>query len=358
MKKNPLIGFIYKNISFESEESQFILMMRFFYIITTIYIIAFYTFGTMTGIVQKAPIILIWLPLHIACFFTTYYCNRRIVFHIFSAGILIWLVYSVYLLGQDYGAHYFLYPLMVISFFATYKNFLGKAVYMIFLLILNLTLYFYGKEHTPVIKITESQGDVVNIMYTITLFICMFAICFLFSNTNQTALEKIIVYNKRLQKEAQTDALTGLMNRRCMYKALEENMGISNTVFSVAIGDIDFFKKINDTKGHNFGDAVLKRISDYFIEYMDNKGVVCRWGGEEFLFLFPECNIDKTYDYVLELKKDIEKLPVTYKNDTINITMTFGVEEYKSKELVTELINRADDKLYQGKTSGRNTVIK
>ncbi len=357
-RKNPIVRFIMKNVSFDSEESQFMLMMRLYYIITALYIIAFYIFAAITGVLVQAPILLVWLPLHIACFFTTYKSSRRVVFHIFSGGILTWLIYSVYLMGEDYGAHYFIYPLMVISFFATYRNFRGKAVYMIFLLVMNIAVYFYGKQHKPVLQITEQQGDALNIMYTVTLFVCMFVICFIFSNTNQSALEKLNDYNRKLKKDAETDALTGLMNRRCMYKALEENIGATDAVFSVAIGDIDFFKKINDTRGHNFGDEVLRSISEYFIEYMQDKGIVCRWGGEEFLFLFPSCDIDKAFEYVTEIKQHIEKLPITYKDETINVTMTFGVEEHKAELLVTELINRADDKLYAGKSGGRNVVIK
>ncbi len=357
-KKSTLRDFILKNVSFDSEESQFILMMRLYYIITALYIVAFYIFTAISGLIKEMPVILIWLPLHVACFFTTYRCGRRLVFHIFSGGILTWLMYSVYLMGEDYGAHYFIYPLMVISFFATYKNFIGKALYMLFLLGLNIALYFYGKSHVPVVKITEEQGDVINIMYTVTLFVCMFVICFIFSNTNQSALEKLNLYNKRLKKEAETDALTGLMNRRSMYKILEENIDVTDSMFSVAIGDIDFFKKINDTKGHNFGDEVLKSLSEYFANAMENKGFVCRWGGEEFLFLFPSCDIDTAFEYVSEIKRHIEKTPITYKDETISVTMTFGVEEYKSELLITELINKADDKLYAGKTCGRNMVVK
>ncbi|MBQ8826589.1 MAG: GGDEF domain-containing protein [Oscillospiraceae bacterium] len=357
-KRPAVLNFILKGISFDSEESQFILMMRLYYIITALYIVSFYIFAGVHGILAAQPVLLIWLPLHIACFFTTYRCGRRLTFHIFSGGILTWLIYSVVLMGADYGAHYFIYPLMVISFFATYRNFWGKAAYMTFLLALNIWLYFFGKTHVPILDITDEQGDIIHIMYTVTLFVCMFVICFIFSNTNQSALEKLSVYNRRLKKEAETDALTGLMNRRCMYKALEENMGVKNAVFSVAIGDIDFFKKINDTKGHNFGDEVLRCISEYFMEYMDEKGIVCRWGGEEFLFLFPSCGLDKAYEYVLEMKEHIEKMPITCMDETINITMTFGVEEHKAEALVTELINKADDKLYTGKTGGRNTVVR
>ena len=98
-KKPAVLNFILKNISFDSEESQFILMMRLYYIITAAYIIAFYIFAGIHGILAEQPVLLIWLPLHIACFFTTYRCGRRLTFHIFSGGILTWLVYSVVLMG-------------------------------------------------------------------------------------------------------------------------------------------------------------------------------------------------------------------------------------------------------------------
>lgn len=349
--------FIYKDISFESEESQFMLMMRLYYIITGLYIIAYYIFAGISGLLPQMMPILAWLSLHIACFFTTYKCKRRTVFHIFSGGILIWYIISVYLMGHDYGAHYFLYPLMVISFFATYKNFRGKAAYMIFLFCLNICMYYFGQYHEPAITVTKQQGDIINIMYSVTLFVCMFVICFIFSNTNQTALEKLNSYNKKLKKEAETDELTGLMNRRSMYKALDENMRAENAMFTLVIGDIDHFKKINDTKGHNFGDEVLRSLSAYFSDYMNDKGIACRWGGEEFLFLFTGCDSEKAYDYVVEMKRHIEITPVTYGDDSVNVTMTFGVEEYKAETLAAEIISKADDKLYSGKTNGRNRVV-
>ncbi len=356
--KSSFLSYLYKNIDSESEESQFVLMMRFYYIITAIYIVAFDIFAFTVGILPKYFGLLVWLPLHVICFFTTYYCSRRVIFHIFSGGILGWLMVSVHLMGEDYGAHYFIYPLIVISFFATYKNFRGKMIYMMMLLTLNLSIYFYGKNHQPILEITQEQGHCLHIMYMVTLFICMFVICFMFSNTNQFALEKLKEYNRKLQKEAETDPLTGLMNRRCMYKALEDQMTNEQSVFSVAIGDIDFFKKINDSKGHNFGDAVLKEISAYFIDFMKDKGIVCRWGGEEFLFLFPSCGIEQTYAYMSEVRKGIEALPISYENNTISVTMTFGLEEYQKETVVTELISKADKKLYTGKICGRNTVVK
>ena len=81
-----------------------------------------------------------------------------------------------------------------------------------------------------------------------------------------------------------------------------------NENFSIAIGDIDFFKKINDTYGHNCGDQVLKSLSDLFREKTLGAGHVCRWGGEEFLFFFPEMNLDNATALMNEINMDVTLL--------------------------------------------------
>lgn len=349
---------IYKDVANENEASQFCVMMRIYYIITMVYIVVFDIVVLYAGLLKHMPVLLIWLPLHILSFLTTYRFSRRAVFHIFSIGITVWMVVAVYLMGWDYGAQYFMYPLIVISFFATDKNIRGKAVYTAYICLLHLSLFMYAKRHEPIVPFSGNVGYVFQLLNTVTLFVCMYVICLMFSNTNQSAPQKLAFYNRKLKEEAETDALTGLMNRRCMYRELEDRVEHHRgESCAIAMGDIDFFKKVNDTKGHNFGDEVLRVVSRYFKEYMAGKGIVCRWGGEEFLFLFTGQNGDEAYQHVLEMKNHIEALPITYKEDTIHITMTFGVEEYDFQSSVTYLIKKADDKLYMGKNNGRNQVI-
>lgn len=353
-----LLKFINKDVSFEDEASQFYIMMRLYYIITAVYILFFNAFAVGFGFWRQMPVLFAWLPLHVLSFFGTYRYRRRVVFHMFSAGILIWIVLAVHFMGWKYGAQYFMYPLMVISFFATSKNYVGKAIYSVVLFVLYVFLYTYGMGHGAVVQLPDRIDDMMLFMSTFILFLCMFVICFMFSNSNQSALQKLAGYNKKLKQEAQTDALTGLYNRHYMYQVLDVAVNQQNySQFTIAMGDIDLFKKVNDTLGHNCGDYVLKSVAAYFKEYMVGKGTVCRWGGEEFLFLFSHDNGDDAFIHVQEMREKIERLAIEYEGTRVPITMTFGVEEYFSGTSVTELIKKADDKLYTGKETGRNKVV-
>lgn len=349
--------FMNKEVQFENESSSFYIMMRWYYFVTAIYIFIFSIIAVVTDLWKNMPIIFIWLPLHIASFFTTYKFKKRVVFHIFSVGILTWFIIAECLMGWDYGAQYFLYPLLVVSFFATQNNYIGKFLYTSFICLLHMLAYFYTSNHEPIIVLEPSIKLIIAILHMLTLFISIFVVCTMFSNTEQEALERLAEYNKRLKREAETDALTGLLNRRSMYKALDKAAEVmQDKTYTVVMGDIDFFKKINDTKGHECGDVVLKIIANYFKGYMTNYGEVSRWGGEEFLFVF-KGNSEKTYMLVEEMRKHIEEMEIMYNEERVNVTMTFGMGECDTTLTTTQLIKRVDDRLYEGKQAGRNRVI-
>ena len=175
------------------------------------------------------------------------------------------------------------------------------------------------------------------------------------------AEDKLRRINENLERMANIDTLTGLSNRRHMNEYLaglvfEYNR--SNKVFTMAIGDIDFFKKVNDTYGHDTGDYVLSTAAALFKKFMKDKGHVARWGGEEFLFAFENMDLDKAYRFLDELRHEIEKTPMDFKEFHFNITMTFGIEEFNPRLGIESTINRADGKLYKGKQGGRNRVVK
>ena len=172
---------------------------------------------------------------------------------------------------------------------------------------------------------------------------------------------KLIRYNLELEHIASTDPLTGLFNRWQMYKRLETCISRYTQhklqTLTVAMGDIDFFKHVNDTYGHDAGDEVLRTLSRLFRTIMDKKGYVCRWGGEEFLFLFPDMDMDEVQLLMSDLLDDIRHTPVLYERKLIHVTMTFGVEEFGRNHTMESVIQEADRKLYLGKESGRNRVI-
>lgn len=347
------------DIKFEDESKQFCVMMRIYHLIMLCYFLCFEMLALIFWKGHNLFLVLPWAVLAIIGFVTTYYFRTQIVFHIFSAFNIVWIFLFVRYLGWDAGAQHFLFPLLIVSFFATYGNFRGKLTYTLILLAFRLYLYLFVRVMTPVYPIPADTQAIFQILNMITLFSIMFYVCWTFSSTNQAAEEKLAFYNKRLKEEARTDALTGLWNRRSMLEFLESRIGTDSQEFlSIAIGDIDFFKKVNDTRGHNSGDAVLVELAKLFRSYMAEHGYVCRWGGEEFFFAFSE-NGDVAHFCIEELRKKIEKLRITdpATGEEFSVTMTFGVEEYDFAASLTELIKRADDKLYDGKDRGRNRSV-
>ena len=173
--------------------------------------------------------------------------------------------------------------------FSLYDTLFNKIAFTVFLFIMRMALFFHCQTHPPVYVLTGIHILIIQILNTVIFFVVTSVICISFSSNLQKAEQHLMLYNIELQQQAGTDPLTTLYNRRRMEEVLKNHIRANpNENFSIAIGDIDFFKKINDTYGHNCGDQVLKSLSDLFREKTLGAGHVCRWGGEEFLFFFPE----------------------------------------------------------------------
>ncbi|MCR5145358.1 MAG: diguanylate cyclase [Lachnospiraceae bacterium] len=168
---------------------------------------------------------------------------------------------------------------------------------------------------------------------------------------------------KRMQRNIQVlveiDTLTKLNNRRYgnnRLKLMIKKSQESNRSFCVCIGDIDFFKKVNDTYGHDAGDEVLKAVSKVLKEKMKGKGFVARWGGEEFLIVFEMMDLDDAVKSLNDILNQIRKLKVECNGNVITMTMSFGVIQGEPEFSGDELLKKADDNLYYAKSHGRNQV--
>ena len=277
---------------------------------------------------------------------------------VYAFLIMIWVFIFVRTYGWDCGGQHFILPLLVIVFFSVYDSLLRKLVLLIILFSLRMSLFFYCWYHEPEFALQPSASAALQIMTSAFIFVFMAMICTIFSTNIQKAEKQLLIYNQELRRQAETDPLTQLPNRRCMMSIMEKH--IQNNPgkhFSIALGDIDLFKNINDTYGHNCGDLVLKELANLFQEKISGKGWVCRWGGEEFFFFMPDLNIDEAAALISELNVEISRMKIIYKNLTLHTTMTFGLEDYDFHSNLTDLIKKADDKLYMGKQQGRNRVI-
>ncbi len=164
----------------------------------------------------------------------------------------------------------------------------------------------------------------------------------------------------KLEKLALHDALTGLYNRGSFNEALKDELSRAhryNRNISLLLIDIDFFKKVNDTYGHQAGDEVLKSVADIILSSIRNSDYAARYGGEEFVIILPEANSEKAIELAERIRVSIEQKEFKIsKNEAIHLTISIGVGSSSKKISPKLLIETADKALYKAKENGRNQV--
>jgi diguanylate cyclase (GGDEF)-like protein/PAS domain S-box-containing protein len=173
-------------------------------------------------------------------------------------------------------------------------------------------------------------------------------------------VEEIEHLHAELREQSLRDPLTGLHNRRYVNETLGREMihaERENLPVSFILADIDHFKKINDTYGHQVGDKVLVEIARLIKEHARGSDIVCRYGGEEFLLVFLNTTRDDAAKRAEEIRHTAAGLRIPHENGTLMVTISFGLATYPDHgNNAEELIIKADQALYQSKHSGRNRV--
>lgn len=155
------------------------------------------------------------------------------------------------------------------------------------------------------------------------------------------------------------DSLTDLYNRRYCnqnLKNISEQYIKTGEPYTLAIADIDFFKKVNDTYGHTAGDEVLVSVAQIMKKSMAGKGFAARWGGEEFLLVYTGCDMETTLTYLEMLVEAIREMCVEYDDKAIKITISIGVATGNG-DSVDKVLCTADNRLYHAKKEGRDRVV-
>lgn len=163
-----------------------------------------------------------------------------------------------------------------------------------------------------------------------------------------------------LNEHATTDPLTGLMNRRRLREvwALAEAEGRRGSYpLTLVLCDVDRFKSINDTYGHEVGDEILRKLGQILRREVRLTDSVCRWGGEEFLLLLPHSDSVQTMATANRIRENIAGTALKIGSHDLTITITMGVATFKDNEKFEAAVHRADVALYAGKAAGRNRVI-
>lgn len=162
-----------------------------------------------------------------------------------------------------------------------------------------------------------------------------------------------------LARMASTDFLTGLSNRMTGYKTLAkelDRMSRKKTSLCIAMIDLDHFKNINDTYGHNVGDEILKIFSTILIDNIRKYDTACRYGGEEFLLIMPETSFEDAFIILNRILKNLKLKPILTSKGDIQTSMSAGVVMAKEDEDADSFVDRADSFLYRAKGDGRGRI--
>jgi diguanylate cyclase (GGDEF)-like protein len=201
------------------------------------------------------------------------------------------------------------------------------------------------------------RGVITNIIYALVALMIIETLLVVVWKYSQGKLHAIIAdQTAALEKLATSDGLTGILNRRATETILTNEMDRSvryDKNLAVMLLDLDYFKQVNDTYGHNAGDRVLQEITALVGRYIRRTDYLGRWGGEEFLVIVPETHLDSALDLARRISTSIAAYDFP---EVGRVTMSIGVAKYHQGESRENLLERADCALYRAKKGGRNRV--
>lgn len=166
------------------------------------------------------------------------------------------------------------------------------------------------------------------------------------------------IAHKKLQFNVDHDELTGLYNRRFFERMVRDENKDFGASYAIVMFDIDDFKMVNDTYGHEIGDQVLEMVAKALMKNMGEKDVAVRWGGEEFILFFPNVDINFAERKTIQIQNDIRRNKVECDSKSVMITTTAGIAADTSIRRYESVISTADKRLYYGKRHGKNCHIK
>lgn len=322
-----------------------------------IYIISF----SLTGLYFLLPIAFIQAIL--ALFMAFYVLKKGKGYGIATLyahfDILFSCCYCTYVLGWGYGFPMIIVLLLSLAYLQNFNTFLVP----IGIGLIEATAFFvmlYLTKDTP--NYPNPYMPYINIANFLFMVLTLLAYIWLNDRENAKVIKQLDERKEYLQYKAENDYLTALLNRRAMNDILDEQLEkLKNkeiTSLALAIGDIDNFKRLNDTYGHSFGDLALKEVSNVFkTRYDINPNTfVARWGGEEFLILFVNFSYEDSLASLDETRKIIEKLEIKDDLNSSDITISIGCSYSLNILNKDTLITKADSALYSVKDSGKNKV--
>lgn len=271
---------------------------------------------------------------------------------------LIWLVVfaqallAVWVLGADAGFQYYLLATIPPSFASMSRSFAFKLLHAAVIIVFFLACDIWLRDMQALYPLIDSVIAALRHINTV-------GACLLLAGMSYAQALLVKESDDALRRIASTDLLTGLLNRRSFSEIAERETARSRRgshPLTLALGDIDFFKQINDSYGHAAGDHILQGVSNLLQGAVRDYDYVARWGGEEFVILLPDTDLMLAARIVERLRELLATSHHSFEGQVIPVTMTFGVAQFAAEENWHAIVARADEALYRGKKDGRNRV--
>ena len=272
-------------------------------------------------------------------------------------SVLAHAVLAVAVIGWDTGFHYYILLMIPAAVISSIRPVVLKAGTVLGLMLTYLSLDIALRHRAPANVLSDFVVEGLHYFNVIGIMVMLIS----FAGYYYYLLEKTAA---ALREMSQTDALTQLKNRRAITEAIcreESRMRRGQHPLSFVLCDLDHFKAVNESAGHEAGNTVLKAVSRTLESCMRDVDFVARWGGEEFLAVLPDTNEDGARLVAERIRRKIEEQLIEANGANgakpIRITMTLGVATIAPGEDAEQAIVRADEALYEGKAGGRNRVV-
>ena len=262
-------------------------------------------------------------------------------------------ILAVAVIGWDTGFHYYILLVIPVAVISSIKPVSLKAATVLGVMLTYLVLDIAFRHQGPAKELSMLVVDGLHYFNVVgVMVILIFLAGYYYYLINKTA--------SALHDMASTDPLTRLKNRRAITEAIrreESRVRRGQPYLSFILCDLDQFKNINDTRGHDVGDMVLKKVSETLMSGVRDVDFVARWGGEEFLAVLPDTDTEGAKLVAERLRTKLCEQLLESGGTSFRVSMTLGVATLQASETAEQTIARADAALYDGKRSGRNRVV-
>ncbi len=279
--------------------------------------------------------------------------NLRISFAYFE--IIAFATLSELIAGGHFGYLNFVIGMVGVIFFllpsANKKKYVYQCIGAVFAVAISQISIFNFSFYPEMMHLVLQHKSFVNCMNLVITLFTLFYVSNLYLVELRTTREK-------LDYNSNHDMLTGLYNRRFFEGIMKRSKEEKERSFSVAMLDVDDFKKINDTYGHETGDKVLAAVSKCIEACLPPNAVAVRWGGEEFVLYLPQVDNAHALDVLGNFRAKLSEQAIYHKETRVSITVTIGLCTGDDITEYEEYIRQADEKLYWGKKHGKNQIVK